>query len=250
MHWEALWDDVLAQYESDEEGEHFMGAIVSIPARTVPVGVTKHLVIDGQQRLTTVALLLCALRQRVDQRNKGRIDDYLTNKHFDDPERLKIVPAHGDRKAYASLVDGLDYDDEHPMTHAVEFFLKKMKGMDTDDKPIDADRLLQVISRKFLVVMINLTENDDPFLTFESLNFRGEPLTQADLVRNYVLMQFEHSSAPDGGEQERVHRYKWLPMEELLGDHLQEFLRHCAMTGGDNVRKGHIYAALKRHFSS
>ncbi len=67
--WEALWTDLLEQYErADEEvvASHFTGAIVTAPARSVPVGVSKYLVIDGQQRLTTVAILICAMRSFLD----------------------------------------------------------------------------------------------------------------------------------------------------------------------------------------
>src|ERR1700758_2329753 len=63
--WETLWSDLLEQYERTEEellASHFTGAIVTAPARSVPVGVSKYLVIDGQQRLTTVAVLICAMR--------------------------------------------------------------------------------------------------------------------------------------------------------------------------------------------
>ncbi|MBY0513567.1 MAG: DUF262 domain-containing protein [Gemmataceae bacterium] len=60
--WEILWKDVLEQYESEKETSHFMGAIVTMPAKSVPVGVSKYLVIDGQQRLTTLVLLMCAVR--------------------------------------------------------------------------------------------------------------------------------------------------------------------------------------------
>ena len=57
--WQTMWDDILVQYDSGPDSTHFMGAIVSFPVRTIPVGVNKHLIIDGQQRLTTLALLLC-----------------------------------------------------------------------------------------------------------------------------------------------------------------------------------------------
>lgn len=76
--WKGLWDDVLHQLAESETGSsHFLGAIVSMPARTVPVGVNKHLIIDGQQRLTTFALLLLALRKQCSERVSGRIEDYL-----------------------------------------------------------------------------------------------------------------------------------------------------------------------------
>jgi hypothetical protein len=81
------------------------------------------------------------------------------------------------------------------------------------------------------------------------LNFKGEPLNQADLVRNYVLMRFRHSIAP-GGEQERVYLNYWRPMEDLLGQNHSEFLRHYAMKDGDDIRQGGIYAAVKNHLKN
>ena len=60
-HWQTLWDDMLVQYDGEGRTSHFMGAIVSVPARSVPVGVSKYLIIDGQQRSTTVSLLLNVL---------------------------------------------------------------------------------------------------------------------------------------------------------------------------------------------
>ena len=72
-HWRTLWDDVMVQYDSEDDSTHFMGAIVSVPARSVPVGVSKYLIITGQQRLTTVSLLLCALRDCLDANSAARI---------------------------------------------------------------------------------------------------------------------------------------------------------------------------------
>src|SRR5271170_3695286 len=73
----VLWGDLMALYVLDSPPSHFMGAVVSLPATTIPVGVNKHLIIDGQQRLMTTALLLCVLRNHVDERNAGRIEDFL-----------------------------------------------------------------------------------------------------------------------------------------------------------------------------
>ncbi len=96
--------------------------------------------------------------------------------------------------------------------------------------------------------MINLGEADDPYLIFESLNYKGEPLTQGDLVRNYVLMRFRHS-LEQGGEQEAVYLEIWKPLEDSLGIALPEFLRHYGMTAGENIKTGGIYAALKNRLS-
>ncbi|MBF2025656.1 MAG: DUF262 domain-containing protein [Oscillatoriales cyanobacterium C42_A2020_001] len=66
-------NDLMVHYETGDTGTHFMGAIVSVPARSVPVGVSKYLILDGQQRLTTVPLLLCALRDCLDFNSASRI---------------------------------------------------------------------------------------------------------------------------------------------------------------------------------
>jgi len=92
--------------------------------------------------------------------------------------------------------------------------------------------------------MINLGNDDDPYLIFESLNFKGEPLTQADLVRNYLLMHFRHSISI-GGEQERVYSKYWVPLENKLESNLTEFLRHYTMKDGNDIKQGGIYAAIK-----
>jgi hypothetical protein len=92
--------------------------------------------------------------------------------------------------------------------------------------------------------MINLGDEDDPYLIFESLNAKGEPLTQADLVRNYVLMKFRHSLEA-GGEQERIYQTYWKPIQDSLGDSLTGFLRHYCMKDGVAVKEGTVYSAVK-----
>ena len=95
--------------------------------------------------------------------------------------------------------------------------------------------------------MINLGDEDDPYSFSESLNFKGEPLTQTDLVRNYLLMRFRHSMSV-GGEQERIYSQYWSHKhgDRCLKDNLTEFLRHYAMKDGDNILQGGIYAATKK----
>src|ERR1700727_1520371 len=69
--WKTLWDDVMVQYDLNDSSTHFMGAIVSVPARSVPVGVSKYLIIDGQQRLTTISILMCAVRDMLTPEQQG-----------------------------------------------------------------------------------------------------------------------------------------------------------------------------------
>lgn len=101
---QTLWDDLMVQYDMGDTGTHFMGAIVSVPARSVPVGVSKYLIIDGQQRLTTVSLLLCALRDCLDPNDPNTANTasyiqevYLTNRFREPEDTLKFVPTQVDR---------------------------------------------------------------------------------------------------------------------------------------------------------
>ena len=254
--WQSLWDDIVAYYEGSLTGLHFMGAVVSIPARTVPVGVTKHLVIDGQQRLTTVAILLCALRDSCDEKRSAQIQDHLINRHYQgSADYLKLLPTQGDRQAYLSIIDrskpstGEVLINKHLIVDCYEFFKNTLVGNDEAGDPLDTAKILEIVKSQLQVVMINLGETDDPYLIFESLNFKGEPLSQADLVRNYILMRFRNSLG-DGGEQERVYREIWHPMESRLGQSFEDFLWHYAIRNGDNVKKPKIYSALKGKFNA
>jgi uncharacterized protein with ParB-like and HNH nuclease domain len=249
--WQTLWDDLMVQYdEVGDTGTHFMGAIVSVPARSVPVGVSKYLIIDGQQRLTTVSLLLCALRDCLDPNSASRIQEvYLTNRFREPEDTLKFVPTQADRDVYRTIA----LDRQVPpksqdvrMAAAYHFFKDKLtKITDLNDDPIDPAKVLITLEQSLQVVMINLSDDDDPYLIFESLNFKGEPLTQADLVRNYLLMRFRHSISA-GGEQQRVYSRYWIPIERKLQSNLPEFLRHYMMKDGDDIKKGGIYAAIKK----
>jgi uncharacterized protein with ParB-like and HNH nuclease domain len=246
--WQTLWQDILIQYDAADDPTHFMGAIVSIPAKTVPVGVNKHLIIDGQQRLTTIAVFLVALKDVVDDKTAARIEDYLINRHHDGVDRLKLLPTQADRLVFRSLVLGQPKDESHLMVQAYKFFGTVLRDRDLNDDPIDFGKLFNTVVSSLQVVMINLGESDDPYLIFESLNYKGEPLTQGDLVRNYVLMRFNHSLEP-GGEQEAVYLEIWKPLEDSLGIALPEFLRHYGMTEGEDIKTGGIYAALKNRLS-
>ncbi|MDF5731019.1 MAG: DUF262 domain-containing protein [Rhizonema sp. PD38] len=252
--WQTLWDDLMVQYEEGDKGIHFMGAIVSVPARSTPVGVSKYLIIDGQQRLATVSILLCVLRDNLDSNSASRIHEvYLTNKFRDLEDTLKFVPTQADRDMYRAIaLDRLVPENKKDvgMVAAYHFFQNKLlNSTDVNGDPVNIAKVLITLEQCLQVVMINLGEDDDPYLIFESLNFKGEPLTQADLVRNYLLMRFRHSISPDG-EQERVYSKYWDPLESTLKSSLTEFLRHYMMKDGSDIKKGGIYAAIRTRLNS
>jgi uncharacterized protein with ParB-like and HNH nuclease domain len=246
--WSALWDDIAERYEAEKELSHFMGAIVSMPAKSVPVGVSKYLIIDGQQRLTTIALLLCALRDELPEEAKpqrNRIQrHYLLNDGYDGIDHFKLLPTQGDRDAFKALVFTEGDAGSSKMRGAYEFFRKKISSPNDEGERIDPVQLLDVIERRLMVVSINLSDSDDPYLIFESLNHKGASLTQADLVRNYFLMRFRLS------DQQRVYDDTWMPMQRRLDEHLTEFIRVYLMREGSEVLKGDIYSVLKKQLEA
>lgn len=261
--WSAFWDDLIIQYTNDQPN-HFMGTIVSIPATSVPVGVNKFLIIDGQQRLTTISILLCVLRDFFEteksENNAGKIHNlYLTNQYQGINDTLKFVPTQtsNDRETYKNLVLNKKIPDEskqHLMAKCYEFFSNKIKNTTDDEVKIDPEKLLLTLEKKFQVVMINLGKDDDPYLIFESLNYKGASLTQADLVRNHILMKFNHSISP-GGEQERAYKNYWMPLNDDLidengNDYLTDFLRHYAMRNGENITTKNVYDAIKKEINN
>lgn len=250
--WQSLWEDLMVQYDLGDSGTHFLGAIVSVPALSIPVGVSKYLIIDGQQRLTTISIILCALRDCLEENSAARIQEvYLTNRFREPEDTLKFVPTQADRDVYRSIaLDKIIPTTNSLIVEAYHFFKNQLlKGSDADGEPVIPTKVLTTLEHSLQVVMINLGNDDDPYLIFESLNFKGEPLTQADLVRNYILMRFRHSIST-GGEQEVVYSKYWKPLEQALGDNLTEFLRHYTMKDGDDIKQGGIYAAIKTKLKS
>lgn len=247
--WQTLFDDVMEQYErsdADSAGAHFTGAIVTAPARSVPVGVSKFLVIDGQQRLTTLAIILCALRSLVprDSRTYNRLTNLLINQDEDGLDFYKLLPTQLDRTAFQALVDNVPHGASR-FHEAFDYFRDRLRGRDSDDESIDLERMVQTVQHRLMVVSIHLGDADDPYLIFESLNAKGMPLEQADLIRNYLLLRLPVA------DQERVYNLHWLPMQRTLArDRLSEFMRHHLMLSGDDVAYGAIYASLKKRLLS
>lgn len=246
--WRTLWEDVMVFYSIDDTNDkatHFMGAVVTMPARSVPVGVSKFLIIDGQQRLTTISILMCAVRDLLTPEQQGarrRIQQfYLTNDGSEGTEFYKLLPTQGDRLAFGSLIDDSGAPiAESQFKKAYDYFKRRLRGESDEGDKIDPKRILDIIEKRLMVVMINLSDTDDPYLIFESLNFKGSPLEQSDLVRNYFLMRFPVS------DQHDIYDGLWLPMQNRLGQGLTEFMRHFLGAEGEEVRKGDVYAAVKR----
>jgi len=237
--WQALWDDLLELCQVDNPRLHFMGSIVTMPTTSVPQGVSKYVLIDGQQRLTTILILLTALRDAAKQSEEklaSEIDDrFLVNRYEEGCDYYKLQPTQVDRVAFHQIIR-----DSEPQVKAggilecYRFFEKKIRL-----SKLEFQRIKSVVCNNLSLVSIVLSADDDPYLVFESLNAKGKLLTQADLIRNYFFMKIHVNS------QESVHTQYWKPMEELLKNNLTEFIRHYLTKSGTEVKQSEIYFAIK-----
>ncbi|MBO4872353.1 MAG: DUF4268 domain-containing protein [Lachnospiraceae bacterium] len=184
-----LYDD-LVKVVRNHRKSHFFGSIVS---SYQPNGrYTEYLVIDGQQRLTTVSLLLLAMYTLI---KEGKVtpqtetmaqeifEDYLVDKHQPKETRVKLKPVKNDRSAFEKLFDIDDENDKQSnLTYNYEYFYNRIQKEEISIEDLyDALFALEIIN-------IELTSDDDPQLIFESLNSTGMALSEGDKIRNYILM--------------------------------------------------------------
>ena len=208
-----LWNDIVDMQKKDKAG-HFVGSIVNIAEQAMPTGVQKYMIIDGQQRLTTLSLLLIALRDYAEEHpedgtiNARRIDNMLLKNEYEDgDERYKLLLTETDRDLLISLVEKKPISDPglSRILSNYNFFAGKIADMELQPKDVyEAIGKLQIVN-------ITLDRNvDDAQAIFESLNSTGKELSESDLIRNYVLMGLEPS------EQRYVYEHMWRPMELLF----------------------------------
>lgn len=244
--WQTLWSDLLDIYEADDGREHFIGAIVSMPIEMSPEGVNKFLLIDGQQRLTTFFIILTAIRDiavETEPRLSAQIEEsYLINKWETGINQLKLLPSQLDRNTFRQIIESKEPDEiNNGIYGSYSFYKRKLSGKDSKGRILDLGRIHRLLMQQFVIVSIVLHKDENPYLIFESLNAKGEPLTQADLVRNYILMRIN-----DTGDQEIAYRDFWLPMQASLDSEQTNFLWRYLNKDGSFVRLNGIYDAVKK----
>lgn len=237
--WDVLWDDLVWLCENEEPTSHFIGSIVTMPTVSVPEGVSKFLLIDGQQRLTTIFILLTLLRDVAKSNAPGDLAQEIEQTMLVNPfkkggDYFKLLPTQIDRDAFKALVQGTGISAESRILQCYRFFERKLKQTN-----VGVTALNKVVATRLSVVSIVLEHDDNPHLVFESLNAKGRPLTQSDLIRNYFFMRIHVD------EQEATHAKYWEPMQIELGENLTECIRHYLMRNGSIVKQGDVYFTLK-----
>ena len=249
---QQLWDDILRTGQNDDIFAHFVGSIVYIEKGLYQVSSQSPLlVIDGQQRLTTVSLIIEALARHLGDTEpldgfsaKKLRHYYLLNPLEDNELRYKLLLTQTDKQSLLSLVDQKPLPAEYSLRlkENFEFFEENVKKLGGDLVPLCKGLA------KLVIVDISLSrDQDNPQLIFESMNSTGRELSQADLIRNFILMGLEPK------QQAQLYNDHWRPMEvafgqEAYGQHFDSFMRHyLTLKTGEipNVRQ--VYEAFKAH---
>lgn len=250
---QQLFLDIERIGNDESELSHFIGSIVYFKPGTSPVtSVPELLVIDGQQRLTTVSLLLLALTHYLKEHPDFTLEDetweeiqetYLINKHRNDDSRFKLLLTRKDKSTYTNLVDEMEITSNHSKRVLENYNFFKGK--------IHKENVLAVyhgIKKLIIVDVILECDKDNPQLIFESLNSTGLDLSQADLIRNYNLMG-QHMD-----KQNDLYERYWFPMEQSFGENIGSlawFIRdYLTMKEASIPRIDQVYEVYKKFLGS
>ncbi|MGV9558841.1 GmrSD restriction endonuclease domain-containing protein [Streptomyces sp. NPDC003522] len=252
-HLKQLWSDILEQAEmlgSEEKAStHFLGSVVLAPSPRNDATFPRWLVVDGQQRLTTLSLALAAIRDHVADTKPNeaqRIDEqYLINKWNSGNDYLRLLPTQADRSQFTARIRSslTDEDTSSGVATAYAFFRKKLVEADDPAAPQDVFRIEQAITSRLTLVAVTAERGDNVHRIFESLNNTGLKLSQADLLRNYLFMRL-HTRG------EHVYETYWLPLQgSLSNDELEQLMwLQLVLDGDDRVRRQDLYTAQQKRF--
>lgn len=257
--WETLINDlfdIYRDYQPEKALEHFLGSIVVISDGTRNGTIPALRLVDGQQRIITISLILCVLRditKASDPDFASKVDAMLINNHEKGEMYFKVFPStkYGDRDTYIAIINSNKVNiDDSRIAKAYEYFRRGIEEAVSNNE-ISPKLLYQVLMNCFQVVFISLDrQNESPYKIFESLNAKGKPLSQGDLVRNYIAMKLPTEL------QETIFKKDWAKIEDLLREQdkigkvgeLTAFLRHyLAMQRNILYSEEHIYARFRSY---
>ncbi|MGN8402871.1 GmrSD restriction endonuclease domain-containing protein [Helicobacter pylori] len=244
---EQLWDDIIKIGGNDKMNGHFIGSILYVLDGNTHSNNTL-LIIDGQQRLTTITLLFIALRNHSsDEDKRKKIESYLINSDKDGDKKFRLILSKSDKDTLLSLIDKNKRKPSEPSVKIVENFELFEKWISKN-----TDKLETIFKglKKLMIVWIALEKGkDDPQLIFESMNSKGIELTQTDLIRNYIVMETEVE------KQEDFYNQYWRAMEENFKqsekqskreDLFNKFVRHyLTIKIGKIPNEKRVYGAFK-----
>ena len=251
---DQLWQDILHIADDPSERGHFLGSLVYVSTKDSAASFTRWLLIDGQQRLTTLTLLLIALRDYIaatgwtgskEAPTARRVEAYfLKNVEEEGAREHKLVLRRHDHASLSALLDGRELADQTSdrVRENYEMFRERLED-------VDPEAVYRGINRLVVVDVTLDRGTDDPQLIFESLNSTGLDLSQSDLIRNFILM-----SLPEP-EQTRLYSSYWSRIETLFRDSektfdafVRDFLA-LQTKASKQERSDQIYSAFRRQFA-
>lgn len=260
--YEQLWFDILRASKFKEKQNHFIGSIVYIDMGTPAGRPQQLLLIDGQQRLTTISILLCAIKDYVQKFNLetklinlAKIkNQFLYNSDEIDEDRYKLLLNVQDKETYIKLIDNTIFTVNKPATNIIkcyEFFYERIEDFIKQHGQID-----EIYAGIFKLSLVSISldkDSDNPQMIFESMNSTGKDLSQTDLLRNYLLMDL----TPE--KQIRLYKTYWKPMEELFGEDIYKndlnkfdyFIRDFLTLKSDTgyiCKINNVYENFKRYY--
>ena len=236
--WEPLWYDIfqLNQPQTQEKlSEHFTGAIVIQHQKTLPGNVPKYDIIDGQQRLTTFQIILCAIRDTCEENGHTKIASevcrYIQNQGelLIEDEQYKLIPTRRDRDSFISLIDGRVDKSRGRIHAAYSYFEDQIRRYVNRDEE-KTHTLFRSILSQFGFVQILIDDGDRPEKIFESLNARGKKLFEFDLLKNNLFLRA-------GEDRDRLYKKYWAHFEDeywdpevkKVGTSCEDFFQHFLM---------------------
>jgi len=255
--WRDLWNDIARlalDRQRNSSTRHFLGSLVVSQPRT---GSSGFLVVDGQQRLITLSVLMSALRDcgiPLTANTRARIDRALwlpKSPRFNVYRRLRVLPTEFDQEAYARIVAGEEPEDGHLITKAYKYFTKRIAELVRDEAEGDenytgvtAAMIAKTTLSGLECVLVRAEEGDNAHRIFESLNNTGLPLTQADLIRNYVFLRLERG-------QEDFYEFTFKPLENRFSpDEFTQLFWLDLILKGDDVTQRQTYSRWQRRMES
>ncbi len=235
-----LWDDIIKIGGDDKMDGHFIGSILYVLD-----GITHSdnalLIIDGQQRLTTITLLLTALRDYWSDKRKDIEDHYLINSDKDGDKKFRLILSDSDKDTLLSLIDKDRRKPSEPSSKIVENFKLFEEWIHKNTGKLET--IFKGLEKLMIVYIALKKEKYDPQLIFESMNSKGMELAQTDLIRNYIVMETEVE------KQEIFYKKYWRAMEENFKQNetlFNQFVRHYLTIKTrkiPNIKK--VYVAFK-----
>lgn len=241
-----LFEDIMAAFHNDRK--HFTGSIVYIKGEHNYSGLDEVMLIDGQQRITTIFILLKAIYEKAIDLNETRIvdelKDYLFNRNCAEEYKLKLKPVKEDDKQFQALMQN-DFEKLSADSNIYKNYKLFIKLINSE---LSAGLLLRDIMEglkrlEAIEIVLDKSQGDDPQTIFESINSTGLDLSLADLVRNYVLMSDEN--------QETLYEKYWLRLEQTLStENLADFIiTFLNFKMSESVTQNNAYIKFKQLYT-